>query len=158
MAVVRCFRLRANDFFRHKLSKIHLLNGVGTSQFRRPPPLLEFVMRTWFIATLTQLLVCAFAFDVAAQERPSELPGVITQGSGNTSIGGMPAARKGDAAAGEGAVVEGSPDVFINGRPAATVGDRTGCGGIVVGGGGGVFINGKPAARTGDLTTGCPGK
>ena len=115
-------------------------------------------MRTWFVATLTQLLICAFAVDVAAQDRPSDPPGVITEGSSNTSIGGMPTARKGDAAVGEGAIVEGSPNVSINGRPAATVGDRTGCGGIVVGGGGGVFINGKPAARTGDLTTGCPGK
>jgi uncharacterized Zn-binding protein involved in type VI secretion len=119
---------------------------------------LEFVMRTWFFTILTQLVICAFALGVAAQDRPSEVPGVVTGGSGNTSIGGVSAARKGDAAAGEGAIVEGSPDVFINGRPAATVGDRTGCGGIVVGGGGGVFVNGKPAARTGDLTTGCPGK
>jgi uncharacterized Zn-binding protein involved in type VI secretion len=119
---------------------------------------LEFVMRTWYFVSITQFLICAFALGAAAQDRPSELPGVVTGGSGNTSIGGVSAARKGDAAAGEGAIVEGSPDVFINGRPAATVGDRTGCGGIVVGGGGGVFINGKPAARTGDLTTGCPGK
>ena len=115
-------------------------------------------MRTWFVAILAQLLICAFAVDVAAQDRPVAPPGVVTEGSGNTSIGGMPAARKGDAAPGEGAIVEGSPNVSINGRPAATVGDRTGCGGIVVGGGGGVFINGKPAARTGDVTTGCPGK
>ena len=115
-------------------------------------------MRTWFVTTLAQLLICALALDVAAQDRPSEAPGVVTGGSGNASIGGVSAARKGDATAGEGAIVEGSPDVFINGRPAATVGDRTGCGGIVVGGGGGVFINGKPAARAGDLTTGCPGK
>jgi len=115
-------------------------------------------MRTWYFVSITQFLICAFAPGVAAQDRPSELPGVVTGGSGNTSIGGVSAARKGDAAAGEGAIVEDSPDVFINGRPAATLGDRTRCGGIVVGGGGGVFINGKPAARTGDLTTGCPGK
>jgi uncharacterized Zn-binding protein involved in type VI secretion len=119
---------------------------------------MEIAMRVWFVATVAQILIGTFAAGVAAQERPSELPGVVTEGSGNTSIGGMPAARKGDTAAGEGAVVGGSPDVFINGRPAATVGDRTGCGGIVVGGGGGVFINGKPAARAGDVTTGCPGK
>jgi uncharacterized Zn-binding protein involved in type VI secretion len=120
--------------------------------------MLEFIMRTWSVVLLAQLLVCALVGEVAAQDRPSGQPGVVTQGSGNTSIGGLPAARKGDAAAGEGAVVEGSPNVSINGRPAATVGDRTGCGGIVVGGGGGVFINGKPAARAGDLTTGCPDK
>lgn len=105
-------------------------------------------------------VVWVFALSAAAQDRPTEptTPGVVTGGSGSVSIGGMPAARKGDAAAGEGTVVEGSPNVFINGRPAATVGGRTGCGGIVVGGGGGVFINGKPAARTGDVTTGCPDK
>jgi uncharacterized Zn-binding protein involved in type VI secretion len=85
-------------------------------------------------------------------------PGVVTEGSSNVSIGGQPAARKGDQAAGEGGIVGGSSNVFINGRPAATTGDRTGCGGVTVGGGGGVFINGKPAARAGDLTTGCPGK
>jgi uncharacterized Zn-binding protein involved in type VI secretion len=150
--------LRPNGFFRHKLSFIHLLNGVGPASLSGPSPLLEFAMRTWFVATLALPLVCTFALHVAAQERPSEAPGVVTEGSSNTSIGGVSAARKGDAAAGEGAIVGGSPDVFINGRPAATVGDKTGCGGIVVGGGGGVFINGKPAARTGDLTTGCPGK
>jgi uncharacterized Zn-binding protein involved in type VI secretion len=144
--------LRANDFFRHTQSTIGLLNvGRGTG----PPPLLESVMRIWLVATLA---ACACALQAAAQERPSEVPGVVTEGSGNTSIGGVSAARKGDAASGDGSIVGGSPDVFINGRPAATVGDRTGCGGIVVGGGGGVFINGKPAARTGDLTTGCPGK
>lgn len=97
-----------------------------------------------------------------AQDRPSAppagVPGVITEGSSNVSIGGQSAARKGDSAAGEGAIVGGSSNVFINGKPAATTGDRTGCGGVTVGGGGGVFINGKPAARAGDLTTGCPGK
>src|SRR5215471_17138779 len=80
------------------------------------------------------------------------------RGSGNVSIGGVSAARKGDATPGEGSVAQGSSNVFINGRPAATVGDRTGCGGVVLGSGGGVFINGKPAARTGDLTSGCPDK
>jgi uncharacterized Zn-binding protein involved in type VI secretion len=117
-------------------------------------------MRAWFAATVVLALVCALALHAYAQERSSDppAPGVVTEGSGSVSIGGVAAARKGDAAAGDGAIVEGSPNVFINGRPAATVGDRTGCGGIVVGDGGGVFINGKPAARTGDVTTGCPGK
>ena len=64
-------------------------------------------MRAWFFTILTQLVICAFALGVAAQDRPSELPGVVTGGSGNTSIGGVSAARKGDAAAGEGAIVEG---------------------------------------------------
>lgn len=104
----------------------------------------------------------------AAQERPTtpsgtaspsaSSPGVIVGGSGNVSVGGQPAARKGDATDSGTAVVEGSPNVFINGKPAATVGDRTGCGGITVGGSGNVFVNGKPLARSGDLTTGCPGK
>jgi uncharacterized Zn-binding protein involved in type VI secretion len=115
-------------------------------------------MHAWIVRTAVQLLIGGFALNASAQDHRGNAPGVITEGSGNTSIGGMPAARKGDAASGEGSVVEGSPNVSINGRPAATVGDRTGCGGIVVGSGGGVFINGKPAARTGDLTTGCPGK
>jgi uncharacterized Zn-binding protein involved in type VI secretion len=97
-----------------------------------------------------------------AQDRPGAPltggPGVVIEGSGNTSIGGLPAARKGDRTDGDGPIVVGSKDVFINGKPAATTGDKTGCGGITVGGGGGVFINGKPTARAGDLTTGCPDK
>jgi uncharacterized Zn-binding protein involved in type VI secretion len=123
-------------------------------------------MRALVVQTVVlPFLMAGLAFTASAQstardqgDNPGNSPGVITEGSGNTSIGGVPAARKGDAANGAGSVVGGSPNVFINGRPAATVGDRTGCGGIVVGSGGGVFINGKPAARTGDLTTGCPGK
>lgn len=83
---------------------------------------------------------------------------VITEGSQNTTIGGLPVARAGDATDGGGAVVEGSPNVFINGRPAATVGDRTNCGGVVVGGASNVFINGKPVARAGDVAVGCPGR
>jgi uncharacterized Zn-binding protein involved in type VI secretion len=117
----------------------------------------ELIMRGFFIAALAAFLGSMGASGLAAQESP-KVPGVVTEGSGNTSIGGMPATRKGDATTDGSAVVEGSPNVFINGRPAATVGDRTGCGGIVVGGGGGVFINGKPAARAGDVTTGCPDK
>lgn len=124
------------------------------------------VMHALVVRTVVvQFLIAGFALNASAQssgrdqvDNPGNSPGVVTEGSGNTSIGGVPAARKGDATSGAGSVVEGSPNVFINGRPAATVGDRTGCGGIVVGSGGGVFINGKPAARTGDLTTGCPGK
>jgi uncharacterized Zn-binding protein involved in type VI secretion len=96
-----------------------------------------------------------------AQERPQsppQAPGVITEGSGDTQIGGLSAARGGDATSDAGTpVVGGSPNVFINGRPAATLGDKTGCGGVTVGGAANVFINGKPAARVGDLTTGCPG-
>lgn len=97
-----------------------------------------------------------------AQERkdapPAAAPGVITKGSGDVSIGGMPAARKGDTTDGGTAVEQGSPNVFINGKPAVTVGDRTGCGGVTIGGASNVFVNGKPVARAGDLTSGCPGK
>jgi uncharacterized Zn-binding protein involved in type VI secretion len=115
-------------------------------------------MRALLIAFFGQILIVTGAGLSVAQERPATPPGVVTEGSGNTSIGGLPAARKGDRTDGDGAIVEGSSNVFINGKPAATMGDRTGCGGVTVGGGGGVFINGKPAARAGDLTTGCPGK
>lgn len=114
-------------------------------------------MRGFSIVAVVAALTAMGVGNAAAQDTP-KLPGVVTGGSGNTSIGGMPATRKGDATTDGSAVVEGSPNVFINGRPAATVGDRTGCGSIVVGGGGGVFINGKPAARAGDVTTGCPDK
>ncbi|MGE0627816.1 MAG: PAAR domain-containing protein [Hyphomicrobiaceae bacterium] len=111
---------------------------------------------------------CAAIFNIGttarAQTAPgSSAPGVIMDGSGNVSVGGQAAARKGERTTGSGAdgagkIVEGSSNVFINGRPAATLGDRTGCGGIVVGGSSNVFVNGKPLARSGDLTTGCPGK
>ena len=84
--------------------------------------------------------------------------GVITEGSGNVSVGGQPAARQGDATTAGDALVEGSPNVFINGRPAAVLGGKTGCGGTTVGGASNVFINGKPVARSGDLTTGCAEK
>ena len=108
------------------------------------------------------LMTLASSVGAVAQDRPAVptagAPGVVTEGSGNVSIGGQSAARKGDRTDGDGAIVEGSSNVFINGKPAATMGDKTNCGGITVGGGGGVFINGKPAARTGDMTTGCPGK
>jgi uncharacterized Zn-binding protein involved in type VI secretion len=112
-------------------------------------------------AGLGAALLVAVALAAAAEERALDAaaPGVITKGSDNTTVGGLPAARGGDATSDSGAAVEGgSPNVFINGRPAATAGDRTGCGGAVVGGAPNVFINGKPVARAGDLTTGCPDK
>lgn len=89
---------------------------------------------------------------------PNGAPGVIVQGSGNVSVGGQPAARKGDTTDSSQALVEGSSNVFINGRPAVTAGDKTGCGAITVGGASNVFINGKPVARSGDLTAGCSGQ
>jgi uncharacterized Zn-binding protein involved in type VI secretion len=105
------------------------------------------------------MMVAAAAGSAPAQERQNEpalqMPGVITKGSGDVSIGGLPAARKGDATDRGGALEQGSPNVFINGKPAVTSGDRTGCGDVVVGGASNVFINGKPVARAGDLTSGC---
>ena len=115
-------------------------------------------MRLMLIAGLGALVVLAGTPRVIAQNTKEGAPEVITGGSSSTSIGGMPAARKGDATDGGGAVVEGSKNVTINGRPAVTTGDRSACGGIVVGGGSNVFINGKPVARAGDTTTGCTGQ
>jgi uncharacterized Zn-binding protein involved in type VI secretion len=107
------------------------------------------------------LLIGIAAGAALAEDRSLNLqtPGVITEGSSGTLIGGQAAARRGDATSDPGVAVEGgSSNVLINGRPAATLGDKTGCGGIAVGGASNVFINGKPVARAGDLTTGCPGK
>jgi uncharacterized Zn-binding protein involved in type VI secretion len=100
------------------------------------------------------------AGDVRAQqtEPQAAAPGVITGGSGNVSVGAMPAARSGDATDQGDTLAEGSPNVFINGRPAVTIGDRTGCGGVTAGGASNVFINGKPVGRSGDMTTGCADK
>jgi uncharacterized Zn-binding protein involved in type VI secretion len=113
------------------------------------------------------LAVCMAAAALAtmgsasAQDRRDEptaqtrTPGVITEGSGDTIIGGLPAARKGDVTDREGTLEEGSPNVFINGKPAVASGDRTNCGGVTVAGAPNVFINGKPVARAGDLTSDC---
>lgn len=117
-----------------------------------------------FPAALVALTVLALAVPLSASAPVAQdnrsgsapgVPGVITRGSGNVSIGSQAAARKGDTDDRGSALVEGSPNVTINGRPAVTLGDRTGCGGVTVGGASNVFINGKPVARAGDLTTGC---
>lgn len=90
----------------------------------------------------------------AAPPEPPQ-PGVIARGSSDVQVGGLPAARPGDASTNGGAgAVEGSPSVFINGKPAVRVGDRTGCG-VVVQGSSTVFVNGKPLARAGDGVSGC---
>ncbi len=109
------------------------------------------------VSTLVILLITA---PVEAQNAnlPSGAPAVIVEGSGNVSVGGQAAARKGDTGDNSQPIAEGSKNVFINGRPAVTAGDRTACGGVTVGGASNVFVNGKPMARSGDLTTGCPGK
>ncbi len=105
---------------------------------------------------LTIAVAPAFAEDGGGL--PAGAPGVAVEGSGNVSVGGQPAARKGDRTDAGHAIAQGSSNVFINGRPAVTVGDTTNCGGVVVGGAGNVFVNGKPLARAGDQTSGCPGK
>jgi uncharacterized Zn-binding protein involved in type VI secretion len=107
------------------------------------------------VSATTLGLLAAAALAQGTADNPSGAPGVIKQGSSNTSIGGMPAARKGDATDDGGTVEGGSPNVFINGKPAVTMGDKTNCGGIAIGGASNVFINGKPVARAGDLTSGC---
>jgi uncharacterized Zn-binding protein involved in type VI secretion len=111
------------------------------------------------IVCMTGAAALAAAGSLSAQERlndpASQSPGVITKGSGNTTIGGLPAARKGDATDRGDTLEQGSSNVFINGRPAVTVGDGTSCGGVAVSGAPSVFINGKPAARVGDITSGC---
>ena len=114
-------------------------------------------MRRWAVCMMATVL--AAAGSASAQDRPSDLtaptPGVITKGSGNTSVGGLPAARTGDTTDRGGTLEQGSSNVFINGKPAVTAGDGTSCGGVTVSGAQNVFINGKPVARAGDLTSGC---
>jgi uncharacterized Zn-binding protein involved in type VI secretion len=108
------------------------------------------------LALLLSVCVAVLAAGLAVAQEPKDgSPGVITQGSGDTSIGGLPAARKGDTTDKGDTVENGSPNVVINGKPAVTAGDKTNCGGVTVGGAPNVFINGKPVARAGDLTTGC---
>lgn len=111
--------------------------------------------------TLSVAAVCALmGGNVQAQQTEPQpaAPGIITDGSSNVTIGGMPAARAGDATDQGDKIAEGSANVFINGRPAVTMGDHTSCGGVTVGGASDVFINGKPVARSGDMTTGCADK
>ena len=81
------------------------------------------------------IVVCFGAPMAAAQQTESTaaVPSVITGGSSDVTLGGMPAARSGDATDRGDALAEGSSNVFINGRPAVTLGDRTGCGGLTVG-------------------------
>ena len=116
-------------------------------------------MRKWVMSTAAVGCIVFAAGAVPAQERtdgpPVAAPGVITKGSGDTSIGGQPAARRGDTTDSAGTIEQGSSNVFINGKPAVTAGDKTNCGGVTISGAPNVFINGKPVARAGDLTTGC---
>ena len=121
-------------------------------------PLRSLPMPTASTIAIAAIIILAASYPSFAEPADAldaATPGVITEGSGNTSIGGQPAARVGDATDTGDAIVEGSPNVTINGKPAAVLGGRTGCGGVTIGGASNVFINGKPAARAGDLTTGC---
>lgn len=81
----------------------------------------------------------------------------IIAGSGDVSINGKPAARKGDLVLLHAcpcpnmphgfhsrAISAGSSNVSINGKPAARVGDAIGCGGSVAAGSGDVFIGDTP--------------
>ncbi len=65
---------------------------------------------------LGSLLLAATALAQDANP-PAGAPGVIVEGSGNVSVGGQPAARKGDRTDDGQAAVEGSSNVFINGGP-----------------------------------------
>jgi len=111
------------------------------------------------VIVVVGLLSVGLGAGLAGAQQPSPpgagRPGVVTEGSRDTMIGGRPAARVGDGTSGGAAIVEGSSNVFINGKPAAIVGGRSGCGGVTVGGAANVIINGKPAAQSGSLTTGC---
>lgn len=113
-------------------------------------------MRHRMAAIMAAAWIGMGAAALAQQSEPQPAaPGVITGGSSDVSVGGVPAARQHDATDQGDALAEGSANVFINGRPAVTLGDHTSCGGVTVGGSSNVFVNGKPLARAGDLTTGC---
>ncbi len=81
-------------------------------------------------ATLTHMHVCP-------KVEPGPVPhvgGPIVQGSPDVSIGGLPAARKGDKVVCVGppdTINSGSSGVFINGKPAARMGDSTEHGGKI---------------------------
>lgn len=81
----------------------------------------------------------------------------IMAGSGDVSINGMPAARKGDTVLLHAcpcphmphgihgrSISAGSSNVSINGKPASRVGDAVGCGGSVAAGSGDVLIGDTP--------------
>ncbi len=122
----------------------------------------RFLAVSWAVSwAISWAIISPTSSAAHAQDRVLDrgAPGVITEGSSDTQVGGQAAARRGDATSDPGVALEGgSPNVYINGRPAVTLGDRTGCGGVAVGGSSNVFINGKPVARAGDLTSGCSGK
>ncbi len=83
-------------------------------------------------ATLTSHHVCP--------KKTAKVPhvgGPVAAGSGNVTIGGLPAARKGDPLACIGppdTIKAGSSSVTINGKPAARLGDATAHGGKLVAG------------------------
>lgn len=101
-------------------------------------------MRKLYALMAAAGLIGLAAVPSPAQERtegpPAAAPGVITKGSGDTSIGGQPAARRGDTTDQAGTIEQGSSNVYINGRPAVTAGDKTNCGGVTISGAPNVFI------------------
>ena len=78
-------------------------------------------MRKWALSTAAMGWIVLAAGVASAQDRtdgpPVAAPGVITKGSGDTSIGGQPAARRGDTTDTAGTIEQGSSNVFINGKP-----------------------------------------
>ncbi|WP_319613315.1 PAAR domain-containing protein [Acidiphilium acidophilum] len=75
--------------------------------------------------------------------------GPVIMGSANVFIGGLPAARFGDAVTCLGptdTIAMGSQTVLINGMPAARMGDQTSHGGVIVGGLPSVLIGTAPGA------------
>ena len=89
-------------------------------------------MRNWVLRGAGLGLAAVLAASAVAQDRqdnqPAAAPGVITKGSGDVSVGGQSAARRGDTTDTAGTLEQGSSNVFINGKPAVTAGDKTNCG------------------------------
>ncbi|WP_110186418.1 PAAR domain-containing protein [Pokkaliibacter plantistimulans] len=78
--------------------------------------------------------------------------GPVAGGSGDVTIGGMPAARVGDKLvcnAPPDTIKQGSASVFINGKPAARMGDSTEHGGVIVAGNATVLIGDQTYSSNG---------
>ncbi|HDY8053307.1 TPA: PAAR domain-containing protein [Vibrio vulnificus] len=92
-------------------------------------------------ATVTSMHVCP-----KVTAKVPHVGGPVVVGSPNVTIGGLPAARKGDRLICVGppdSISQGSGSVFINGKPAARMGDSTSHGGKIVIGNGTVLIGDK---------------
>jgi len=83
--------------------------------------------------------------DACTPADPNAPGAVVIAGAPQVLIGGLPAARLGDAVVSAGPadlIVGGSATVLINGRPAARVGDRLAQGGVIASGCATVVIGG----------------